>query len=104
METPRKITAEDLLRMRFPSEPRLAPDGRRLFFVSDRGAGGPQGGPGPVPGQQLWMLPLDGGEPHALTRLEEGAVSEPLPSPDGAHLAFLYRAKLAGVGAADMWP
>src|SRR5947209_8454917 len=149
METRRKITAEDLLRMRFPSEPRLAPDGsavafvlteidpeknryvshlwlvpvragqnagpprqltfapardrsprwspdgRRLFFVSDRGAGGPQGGPGPVPGQQLWMLPLDGGEPHALTCLEEGAVSEPLPSPDGAHVAFLYRAKPA---------
>ena len=33
METRRKITAEDLLRMRFPSEPRLAPDGSAVAFV-----------------------------------------------------------------------
>jgi dipeptidyl aminopeptidase/acylaminoacyl peptidase len=138
MSDRRKITAEDLLRMRFPSEPRLAPDGsaltfvlteidreknryvshlwlvpmspegeaapprqltfapaqdrsprwspdgRRLYFVSDRGD---------LP--QLWVLPLDGGEPRALTTLEEGAVSEPLPSPDGTQVAFLYRPKPA---------
>jgi dipeptidyl aminopeptidase/acylaminoacyl peptidase len=147
MDERRKITAEDLLRMRFPSEPRVAPDGsavafvlteidraqnryvshlwlvpitpageagpprqltfapardrsprwspdsRHLFFVSNRGVGEPQRGPESATGRQLWMLPLHGGEPRVLTRLEEGAVSEPLPSPDGAHLAFLYRAK-----------
>ena len=64
--------------------PRWSPDGRRLYFVSDRGDL-----------SQLWVLPLDGGEPRALTSLEEGAVSEPLPSPDGAQVAFLYRPKPA---------
>jgi dipeptidyl aminopeptidase/acylaminoacyl peptidase len=138
MNDRRKITAEDLLHMRFPAEPRMAPDGsavafvlteidreknrtishlwlapiptgsdaapprqltfapacdrsprwssdgRRLYFVSDRGDT-----------SQLWVLPLDGGEPHALTELEEGTVSEPLPSPDGHAVGFLYRAKPA---------
>jgi dipeptidyl aminopeptidase/acylaminoacyl peptidase len=155
MSERRKITAEDLFRMRFPAEPRLAPDGsaiafvlteidreknryvshlwlvsitpggqaepprqltfarardrsprwspdsRHLFFVSDRDAEAPQHGqdplPGypPVPGTQLWMLPLEGGEPHALTALPEGTVSEPIPSPDGTRVAFLFRAKPA---------
>jgi dipeptidyl aminopeptidase/acylaminoacyl peptidase len=135
MSDRRPITAEDLLRLRMPSEPRLAPDGsavafvlteidrernryvshlwvvptdgsgpprqltfasardrsprwsadgRRLYFISDRGDR-----------SQLWVLPLDGGEPRALTTLPEGEVSEPLPSPDGTRVAFLYRAKPA---------
>ena len=33
MNDRRLITAEDLLRMRFPSEPRLAPDGSAVVFV-----------------------------------------------------------------------
>src|SRR3989440_1735832 len=64
--------------------PRWSPDGRAVYFVSDRGDT-----------SQLWVLPLDGGEPRALTSLEEGALSEPLPSPDGKQVAFLYRAKPA---------
>ncbi len=61
--------------------PRWSADGRRLYFVSDRGDT-----------SQLWVLPLDGGEPRALTALAEGAVTEPLPAPDGTQVAFLYRA------------
>src|SRR5438874_2324315 len=106
----RKITTEDLLRMRFPSEPRLAPDGSAVAFVLteiDRAkncyvshlwlAPVPAGRPAAPPRQltfaaaqdrsprwspdgrrlffvsdrsetwQLWVLPLDGGEPRVLT-------------------------------------
>src|SRR5436309_1793061 len=59
------------------TQPRWSPEGRSLAFV--RGA---EGKPG-----QIWLLPLAGGEPTALTQLARGAGS-PAWSPDGARLAF----------------
>jgi dipeptidyl aminopeptidase/acylaminoacyl peptidase len=61
--------------------PRWSPDGTRLAFVSERDPG-KKG--------QLMVMPADGGEAIALTRLHNG-VAEPEWSPDGTRLAFVSR-------------
>lgn len=61
--------------------PRWSPDGKWLAFVSD------QGGPGKA---QLWVAPLDGGEPRRLTDATN-AVAQPAWSPDSSRIAFVSR-------------
>ncbi len=57
--------------------PAWSPDGSKIAFVSNRTG----------EGAQIFILPLDGGEPWALTDLENGA-SNPVWSPDGGSLLF----------------
>jgi Tol biopolymer transport system component len=67
------------------SAPAWSPDGTRVAFL--RGAGGPS---------QVWLLPLDGGEPEQLTALPLGA-GAPRWSPDGARpLSLSWRAWSTG--------
>ncbi|QQR72533.1 MAG: S9 family peptidase [Holophagales bacterium] len=56
--------------------PRWAPDGRSLYFLSTRSGS-----------SQVWRLPLDGGEPTQVTRLPLD-VGNLTVSADGARLAF----------------
>lgn len=49
--------------------PQVSPDGRLVAFVSDRPL--PKGEP-ECKGQQVWLLPVDGGEPYPLTRQPKG--------------------------------
>ncbi|MDP2870928.1 MAG: hypothetical protein Q8P31_00055, partial [Bacillota bacterium] len=100
----RKITAEDLWRFRFPGDPQVSPDGRRLALVLT------------VPDEQhngynssIWMAPYGGapGAPGApgccggstpagarqftAGRVKDGTCRDQSPrwSPDGKKLAFL---------------
>jgi dipeptidyl aminopeptidase/acylaminoacyl peptidase len=57
--------------------PEWSPDGRRLAFVSKRGAA-----------DQIFVLDLGSGGSRQLSTLPEGA-SSPVWSPDGTHVAFL---------------
>jgi dipeptidyl aminopeptidase/acylaminoacyl peptidase len=59
------------------NSPRWSPDGASLAFCSNRENDAPQ----------LYVMPMDGGEPCRLTDLAAG-VSSPVWSPDGSHVAF----------------
>ncbi|MET0938153.1 MAG: S9 family peptidase [Gaiellaceae bacterium] len=60
--------------------PRWSPDGTRIAFTSNRDSDH----------KQLYVLPLDGGEPVCLTDLKED-VERPAWSPDSTRLAFAAR-------------
>ncbi|MGD8867810.1 MAG: hypothetical protein PVI01_09270, partial [Gemmatimonadales bacterium] len=58
-------------------DPAWSPDGSKIAFVSDRSG----------PGSQIYVLPVNGGEPWQLTEMKEGARG-PVWSPDGGQLLF----------------
>lgn len=58
------------------SSPFFSPDGKTLGFVSDRSGS-----------DQIYLLPLSGGEPGKLTNISTG-ISGPLWSPDGKSIIF----------------
>ena len=57
--------------------PAWSPDGQRIAFVSDRSGK-----------QQIYLLPVDGGEAQQFTDLAQGVNSQPQWSPDGTEIAF----------------
>jgi dipeptidyl aminopeptidase/acylaminoacyl peptidase len=73
---PRQLTAGK----KSDGSPRWSPDGTRLAFTSNRDGDK----------KQLYVLPLDGGEPVCLTELKEDA-GKPVWSPDGTRIAFTSR-------------
>ena len=83
---PRKLTAG----ARRDRDPRISPDGTRLAFTSNR-AGDTL---------QLYVMPLDGGEPLRLTDLPED-VSQAAWSPDGQTIAFVSRVRDAAYDEDD---
>jgi dipeptidyl aminopeptidase/acylaminoacyl peptidase len=56
--------------------PRWSPDGKSLFFVSNR-----------KEGSQVWILPMDGGEPKRLTSFSM-ETDNPMWLADGKHIGF----------------
>ncbi len=59
------------------SAPAISPDGSSVAFMSTR-----------TEKPQLWLLPLDGGEPRRLTDLAQGIGGGPVWSPEGSKIAF----------------
>ena len=51
------------------SAPRFSPDGKRIAYLTTRKPAGVQK---PPKGAQVWILPLDGGEPRPVTTFEGG--------------------------------
>ena len=80
---PRRLTAGDVRDM----APRWSPDSQQLAFISDRAGAEPQ----------LYVLPLEGGEPQRLSA--GGPVTAPAWSPDGNRIAYV--SALTGPDAAD---
>jgi dipeptidyl aminopeptidase/acylaminoacyl peptidase len=84
VETSRRaMTPQDITRIRFVSEPQLAPDGQRvacvvttLCEVQDAYLA------------NIWLVDTRGGEPHRFTT-GPGRDTSPRWSPDGTRLAFL---------------
>lgn len=65
--------------------PRWSPDGKTLAFISKRDTGY-----GQAHSDQIWMLPMAGGEAYPLTKLKRGSIASLEWSPDGKTLAFLF--------------
>jgi dipeptidyl aminopeptidase/acylaminoacyl peptidase len=57
--------------------PTFAPDAKDIAFMSDR-----------TGKFQVYLLPLNGGEPRQVTDLRQGALTGPVWSPDGSQIAF----------------
>jgi dipeptidyl aminopeptidase/acylaminoacyl peptidase len=78
-EGTRRLTAADTNE----ASPRWRPDGSAIAFTSDRNK--------PKPG--LFLMSLSGGEPTQVAPLPEGSLSKFEWSPNGKHIAVLYRRK-----------
>src|SRR5918912_499932 len=76
---PRRFTTGE----RRDGTPRWSPDGTKLAFVSSRKEKEPS---------QLYVIPVDGGEPTRLTELKED-VQDPVWSPDGTQIVFASRVR-----------
>ncbi|MCC5888205.1 MAG: S9 family peptidase [Gammaproteobacteria bacterium] len=72
---PRQFTRDNSDR-----SPRWSPDGRQLAFISGR-----------QERSQLHLIPLGGGEAHAVTKLEQGSITSFSWLPDNRHLLLSLR-------------
>ena len=63
------------------SHGRWLPDGSGILFISQR----------TKPASQIYRLPVSGGEAYAVTEFPEGSLAEFKISPDGEHVAVLFR-------------
>ena len=89
-QEPGLFTLDALMDIRHPWSPAWSRTGQRIAFIWDRGGV-----------QNLYVVGLSGGQPVALTRYTEGAVSPPFWSPDGRDVFFerageLFRVSPAG--------
>jgi dipeptidyl aminopeptidase/acylaminoacyl peptidase len=57
---------------------RISPDKRWISFISDRGGG-----------ENIWVLPLEGGEPRQVTHRDRRGLYYSTWSPDGKVIAYL---------------
>ncbi len=63
----------------FNDGPEFSPDGKFIYFTSDRGGGS----------TQVWRMKVDGSEPQQVTTGEDWNNAFPHVSPDGTQLVFL---------------
>jgi len=83
MTTRRPIVPQDLMRLRFVSDPQISPDGRRIAFVVTTVSEEKD-----AYLSNIWLVETAGGEPRRFTT---GALRDSAPrwSPDGSRLAFV---------------
>jgi dipeptidyl aminopeptidase/acylaminoacyl peptidase len=89
-----RLTIEQLLKIKHPSDPIWSPDGRRVAFIWDDGGS-----------YNLYVIDAAGhGQPIALTSYVEGAVGGVFWSHDGSRLYFPHQGDLWGVAASGGQP
>jgi imidazolonepropionase-like amidohydrolase/Tol biopolymer transport system component len=74
-------------------QPRFSPDGKLIAFIGDRGGG-----------DNLWLLPVAGGEPTQVTKEDFRLVTSPTWSPDGQFLAVRkHFTSERSLGSGEIW-
>ena len=89
----RPMTVDDLLAIKSVADPQVSPDGTRVVYVVteiDRATD--------KANSDLWLVPIDGGEPRRLTT-SSGVDNSPRWSPDGKSIAFVSTRS----GSAQVW-
>lgn len=74
-------------------QPRFSPDGKQLVFTSDRGGG-----------DNVWMIPVAGGEAKQVTKESFRLLNSPAFSPDGQYVvARKHFNAERSLGSGEMW-
>ena len=73
------------------TQPRWSPDGKQIAFVRTDGEK-----------SQVWLLPLSGGEAHAITKSEYGA-NQPRWSPDGKRILYSSNIPFYAIDGKTPW-
>ncbi|HEX8773952.1 MAG TPA: S9 family peptidase [Pyrinomonadaceae bacterium] len=82
-QTGRRLTVNELLKVRRVSDPQVSPDGRTVAFtITDPDIAANKSR------TQIYLIPMEGGEPRALTSGDQSSES-PRWSPDGKRLAYI---------------
>jgi dipeptidyl aminopeptidase/acylaminoacyl peptidase len=91
----RRLTINDLLKVRRISDPQVSPDGRQLAFTitdPDKTANKSR--------TQIYLVAIDGGEPRQLTSGDQSSES-PRWSPDGKRLAYISDSQIWTIDVAS---
>lgn len=79
--------------MAWDMQPRFSPDGKWLAFTSDRDGG-----------DNIWVLPVSGGDPRQISKEKFRLLSSPVWSPDGQFiLARKHFTNTRSLGSGELW-
>jgi len=79
--------------MAWEIQPRFSPDGKKIAFTSDRAGG-----------DNIWVMDVDGSNPHQITKESFRLMNNPTWSPDGKYIAAKKHFTTSrSLGTGEIW-